>query len=140
MNTKIINNVIKMKNSFTQAGRFKNQMYNDLYSAGMREIRERTIDKDRFVLMASKTTGKGKSDITFGVDLKKGYIQKQTELSRILTCYDKKLSLVTKFFTDMQGNLLRRITRKQTSVNGKNFADETITEVPDKYTKINLSR
>ncbi len=135
MNTKIITGTNRFINFFTKKGRTKNQIYNDLHEMGMREIRERNIAKDRFVLLASKVPGKGKSDITIGVDLKMGYIQKETNLSKFMTCFDKKISGITKCFSDWNGNLLRKVSQYKTFINGRTSASKIVTEVPEKYTK-----
>ena len=63
MSTKIIGATTKLFNNFTETGRLKNKMYKDLSEIGMREIRQRAVSKDKFVLMASKEKGCGKSNI-----------------------------------------------------------------------------
>ena len=135
MSTKIIGATTKLFNNFTETGRLKNKMYKDLSEIGMREIRQRAVSKDKFVLMASKEKGCGKSNMTFGVDLKKGYIQKQYTKSVALLCFDKRTATITKIFSDWKGNLLRRFDKIRVLINGKTFSTKSITEVPGKYTK-----
>lgn len=135
MNTKIIGSYDKFINTFSKTGRVKNKMYRELHSAGMKEIRERVISKDKFVLMASEHTGKGTGAMTFGVDMNSGYVQKQTQTAKIMTFFDKQRSGIVKHFTDWQGNLVRKLTKNKAFANGETIDAKTVTEIPGKYVK-----
>ena len=135
MNTKIIGTYDRLVNRFTKTGRIKNQIYKELSNAGMKEIRERAFAEDKFVMLASRQKGKGRSNMTIGVDLKKGYIQKETQQSKILTCFSKHKSSIEKYFTDWDGILLRKLTKNTSIVNGEIAETKNITEIPGKFVK-----
>ncbi len=135
MNTKIIGTYDKLINRFSKTGRIKNQIYKELESAGMKEIRERTISEDKFVLLGSKQKGKGHSNMTIGVDLKKGYIQKESQMVKILTCFSKHKSSIEKYFTDWNGALQQKLSKYTSIVNGEIAETRNVTEIPGKLVK-----
>ncbi len=136
MNTKIIGNYDRFINMFSKTGRVKNKMYKELYHNGMKEIREREISKDQFVLLASKQVKNGRSSMTFGVDMQKGYVQKETGLAKMMLPFDRYRSSIVKHFTDWQGNLIARLTKSKVFDNGKTVDSKIVKEIPGKYAKV----
>lgn len=135
MSTKIVSSYDRFMNLFSKSGRIKNQMYKTIYDSGLNEIRERAISKDKFVLLASQNE-KGRSSMTFGVDLKKGYIQKETGVATILGLLNRQRSGIVKYFTDWNGKLLAKLSKNKAFENGKTVFVKNITEIPERYTKI----
>ena len=92
MNTTVIGKFDRFVNNFTKKGRIKNKFYNALTDIGMDKVRIRNLDKDKFVMLASKDKGSVLDDIILGIDLKKKeYVRKNTEKSVDLLPFDKIL-------------------------------------------------
>ena len=136
MNTKIIGRQERFFNRFTEVGRLKNKMYDKLNRIGMNEIRERKVSKDKFVLMGSRVLGKGFSDITLGVDAKKGYIQKQTNLRTIFKTMNMKVFEMIKIASDFYGNIESIMSLNKTLEKGKTKSSVLKFEKVGKYKKI----
>ena len=136
MNTVIMGNFDRFVNCFSKKGRIKNDLYKQLTEHGMNEIRVRNTGKDSFVMLASKIAGVGSSDMTLGININKGIVQKETSHVRVLTFIDRKLHSVTKYFMDLNGKMKKSVTKIDGTVCGKHNDTKITTEIPDKYKKI----
>ena len=136
MNTKIMNITNRFFNYFSKKGRVKNDLYKQLTEKGMKEVRVRNTGKDSFVMLASKTAGVGKSDMTLGVDINKGMVQKQTDDAIPMILFDKRLHSIDKFFMDLNGKVQKSINKVITYINGSFNNVKTTTDVYGKYKKV----
>lgn len=136
MNTVIMGNFDRFVNRFTKKGRVKNDLYKQLTEEGMNEVRVRNTGKDSFVILASKIAGVGSSDMTLGIDINKGMVQKETSRAKVLTFTDKKLHSVARYFMDLNGKMKKSVTKIYATVCGNHNYTKITTEIPDKYKKI----
>lgn len=136
MSTVIMGNVDRFINCFSKKGRVKNDLYKQLTQKGMKEVRVRNTGKDSFVMLASKTAGVGKSDMTFGVDINKGMVQKETKNSYFMSIINKKCHYIDKFFTDLNGFKQKYVNKVTTYINGSFNNVKTTTDVYGKYKKV----
>ena len=136
MNTVIMSDANKFVNYFSKKGRVKNDLYKQLTEKGMKEVRVRNTGKNSFVMLASRNAGVGRSDMTLGVDITKGMVQKDTEHSTILSIIDETQHSIAKYFIDLNGKMQKSVTKLKRYVYGKLNDTKTITEVPSKYKKV----
>lgn len=136
MGTVILGNFDRFINRFSKKGRVKNDLYKQLTDKGMKEIRVRDTGKDSFVMLASKNAGVGSSDMTLGVDITKGMVQKETEHPMVLSIIDKKQHLISKYFIDLNGRITKSITKLKKYINGKLNDTKITTDVPNEYKKV----
>ena len=119
MNTKIIGSTEKFINKFSENGRVKNELYKKLEANGYKEIRQRKVGSDKFVILASSNKGKVKSNMTLGIDMKKGMVQKETHNVKFMLMYDERLKEIVKIFSDIEGNIKKECSKARTYINGK---------------------
>lgn len=136
MNTVIMNKTNRFFNYFSKKGRVKNDLYEKLTHKGMKEVRVRNTGKDSFVMLASKTAGAGKSDMTLGVDINKGMVQKQTDKGFCLSIINQNLHYIDKFFMDLNGFTQKYVNRVTMYIGGSFNNVKTTTDVYDKYKKV----
>lgn len=136
MSTVVMGNVDRFINCFSKKGRAKNDLYRQLTEKGMNEVRVRDTGKDSFVVLASKKAGVGSSDMTLGVNINKGMVQKETEHSTILSIIDETQHSIAKYFMDLNGKMQKSVTKLKRYVYGKLNDTKIITEVPNKYKKV----
>ena len=136
MSTVIMGNVDRFINRFSKKGRVKNDLYKQLTEKGMKEIRVRDTGKDCFVVLASKNAGVGSSDMTLGVNINKGMVQKETGHTTTLSIIDETQHSIAKYFMDLNGKMQKSVTKLKRYVYGKLNDTKTITEVPSKYKKV----
>lgn len=136
MNTVIMNETNRFFNYFSKKGRVKNDLYKQLTEKGMKEVRVRDIGKDSFVMLASKKVGVGSSDMTLGVNINKGMVQKETGHSTTLSIIDETQHSIAKYFIDLNGKMQKSVTKLKRYVYGKLNDTKIITEVPSKYKKV----
>ena len=136
MSTVVMGNVDRFINRFSKKGRAKNDLCKQLTEKGMNEVRVRDIGKDSFVMLASEKVGVGSSDMTLGVNINKGMVQKETGHSTTLSIIDETQHSIAKYFMDLNGKMQKSVTKLKTYVYGKLNDTKTITEVPSKYKKV----
>lgn len=136
MSTVIMGNVDRFINRFSKKGRVKNDLYKQLTEKGMKEIRVRDTGKDCFVVLASKNAGVGSSDMTLGVNINKGMVQKEIGHSTILSIIDETQHSIAKYFMDLNGRMQKSVTKLKRYVYGKLNDTKITTEVPNKYKKV----
>ena len=136
MNTVVMDKTNRFMNYFSKKGRVKNNLYKQLTKKGMQEVRVRNTGKDSFVMLASRTAGVGKSDMTLGVDINKGMVQKETENSVALSIIDEKRHAVIKYFLDLNGYIQKSVNKVARYINGQFNNVVTTTEVPHQYKKV----
>lgn len=136
MSTVIMGNVDRFINRFSKKGRVKNDLYKQLTEKGMKEIRVRDTGKDCFVVLASKNAGVGSSDMTLGVNINKGMVQKETGHTTTLSIIDVTQHSIAKYFMDLNGKMQKSVTKLKRYVYGKLNDTKIITEVPNKYKKV----
>ena len=136
MSTVVMGNVDRFINCFSKKGRAKNDLYKQLTEKGMNEVRVRDTGKDSFVMLASKKVGVGSSDMTLGVNINKGMVQKETGHTTTLSIIDVTQHSIAKYFMDLNGKMQKSVTKIKRYVYGKLNDTKTITEVPSKYKKV----
>ena len=136
MNTVIMSDANKFVNYFSKKGRVKNDLYKQLTEKGMKEVRVRNTGKNSFVMLASRNAGVGRSDMTLGVDITKGMVQKETKHSIVQSIIDEKRHFISKDFVDINDKIVKSIIKLKRYINGKLDNTKTVTEVPNKYKKV----
>lgn len=116
MDTKIIGNLDILMNRFSKTGRFKNGIYKNLMQSGFKEIRERKIDSDKFVLMVSEGSSKKASNLTIGFDLKKGFVVKQSSNARAMVSWKEVWKNLNKTYKDLDGNVRKMVNLRRTYI------------------------
>ena len=136
MSTVVMGNVDRFINHFSKKGRAKNDLYKQLTEKGMKEVRVRDTGKDSFIMLASKKVGVGSSDMTLGVNINKGMVQKETGHTTTLSIIDVTQHSIAKYFMDLNGKMQKSVTKLKRYVYGKLNDTKIITEVPSKYKKV----
>lgn len=136
MSTVIMGNVDRFINRFSKKGRVKNDLYKQLTEKGMKEVRVRDTGKDSFIVLASKNAGVGSSDMTLGVNINKGMVQKETGHTTTLSIIDETQHSIAKYFMDLNGKMQKSVTKLKRYVYGKLNDTKIITEVRNKYKKV----